>query len=195
LATVSERMGDRVVGAPDQRHHRSLWLASSSPSRLRWLELPGKGTGRPAAISAPTVRSSSAVRLCLGSSRSPYRSQAPSLLGVGPTARAGLVPPIARLAGGGCERRTGRPAGAGPLGLADRRFSAVVSRSYRPDRGSQLVPGAGWYRPHAGTNLQRLGDFGDRIITSGCSSWPSPATAVETDSFMRAPATAEPCVI
>jgi hypothetical protein len=141
------------------------------------LELPGTGTGLPAAISAPAVRIYPAVRFRRGPSRSPYRSQAPSQLRDGPTVRAGLVPPTDRPARGDRECRTGRTAGGGPVGPAGRRFRAVVSRSYRPHGGCQLVPGRGWYRSHSGTGLRRSGDFGDRIITSCCSRWPSPATA------------------
>jgi hypothetical protein len=157
--------------------------------------LPDTDTGLPAVIPAPTVRTRRSVRFGRGASRPPYRPQAPSVLGDRPSARSGLVPPCVRPIPDDRERPTGRTASAGPLGLAGRPLRGVVSRSYRPDRGDQLVPGTGSSRSHSGTDLRRSGDFGGRFTTSCCSRWPSPATAVKADGSMRAPATAEHRVV
>ena len=135
------------------------------------LEHPLPVTGLPEVIPAMTVRSVPTVRFRRGGSRSPYRSQAPNLLRDGPNAGAGLVPPIVRTVGGEHERATGRAFLAGPPGLAGDERGAAVSRWYRPARGVQVVPGTGSYRSHAGTDLRRLGGFGDRGITIGCTWW------------------------
>lgn len=157
-------------------------------------ELPGTGTGLPAVIPAPAVRTRPSVRFRRSASRPPYRPQAPSVFGDGPTSRSGLVPPCVRPAPDDRERSTGRTLVAGPLGLAGRPFRAVVSRSYRPDRGYQLVPGTGSYRSHSGTDLRRPGDFGGRFITSGCSSRRSRQLLGDYESSARATAAAEPRV-
>jgi hypothetical protein len=156
-------------------------VAVNSPRRVR----PGTGrwsrsttgTGLLAVIPARTVRFASAVRSGVAVSHSPYRPEASSSLRDDPTVGAGLVPPIVRPVRDDREDPTGIAFCAGPLFLADRRLRTVVSRSYRPDRGSQLVPGRGGCRSQADTDLRRSGDFGDRFITSSCSRWPSPATA------------------
>jgi hypothetical protein len=153
--------------------------------------LPDTDTGLPAVTPASTVRTRPSVRFRRGASRPPCRPQAPRVFGDGPAAGSGLVPPCVRPSADARKRSTGRTRIVGPLGLAGRPFRGVVSRSYRPGRGYQFVPGTGPYRWHSGADLRRSGDSGGRFTTSCCSRWPSPATAVEADGSMRAPATPE----
>ena len=143
------------------------------------LEHPTPVTGLPAVIPALTVRSVPTVRFRRGGSRSPYRPQAPSLLRDGPTAGAGLVPPIVRTVGDDCERTTDRAFRAGPPCLAGRGLPAPDSKSYRPHRGFQVVPGTGPYRSRSGTGFRRRGGFGGRNITSCCCGWPAPAASAK----------------
>jgi hypothetical protein len=164
--------GMRVAGASVPAVCAASFASGSprcSPFGSGSLERPVPITGLPAVIPAMAVRWVPTVRLRRGGSPSPYRPQAPSLLGDDPPAGAGQVSPFVRTVDHGCERTTDRGFRAGQPCLAGRALRAADSRSYRPHRGLQVVPGTGSYRSQTGTDLRRLGGSGGRGTTRQCS--------------------------